>query len=213
MPEDCYAIWGSAGHARVLASLIALQGNRVVATFDQDPSAVPLPHVPLFIGHQGFDLWLDQLERVDLITGLVAIGGSRGSDRLAIHSMFASRGLSLAPLIHPTASVCKTATIGRGTQVLAQAVVAPDVWLGESCIINHRASVDHECQLGDGVHIAPGAILCGLVVCDNCVFVGAGAIILPRLTIGLGAVIGAGAVVTKNVPAGATVVGNPARII
>ena len=40
--------------------------------------------------------------------------------------------------------------------------------------------------------------------------IGAGAIILPGLTIGEGAMIGAGAVVTKDVPAGETWVGNPA---
>ena len=43
--------------------------------------------------------------------------------------------------------------------------------------------------------------------------IGAGAIILPGLTIGRGAIIGAGAVVTKDVPAMTTVVGNPARVL
>jgi len=43
--------------------------------------------------------------------------------------------------------------------------------------------------------------------------IGAGAVILPGLTIGENAVVGAGAVVTHDVPAGATVVGNPARIV
>ena len=44
------------------------------------------------------------------------------------------------------------------------------------------------------------------------VWIGGGAIILPGVTIGDDAVIGAGAVVTRNVPAGATAVGNPARV-
>ena len=43
--------------------------------------------------------------------------------------------------------------------------------------------------------------------------IGAGAVILPGLTVGEQAVVGAGAVVTKNVPAGQTVIGNPARMI
>ena len=51
------------------------------------------------------------------------------------------------------------------------------------------------------------------VVIEDDVWIGAGAIILPGITIGEGAVVGAGSVVTKNVPAGTTVVGNPARII
>jgi maltose O-acetyltransferase len=45
------------------------------------------------------------------------------------------------------------------------------------------------------------------------VWIGGGAIVLPGVAIGDGAVIGAGSVVTRDVPAGATVVGNPARII
>jgi maltose O-acetyltransferase len=44
------------------------------------------------------------------------------------------------------------------------------------------------------------------------VWIGAGAIILPGVTIGAGAVIGAGSVVTRDVPAGATAFGNPARV-
>jgi maltose O-acetyltransferase len=51
-----------------------------------------------------------------------------------------------------------------------------------------------------------------VIVGDN-VFVGAGAVILPRLKIGEGSTIGAGCVVTRDVPAGATVVGNPAKLI
>ena len=43
--------------------------------------------------------------------------------------------------------------------------------------------------------------------------IGSGAVILPGIEIGEGAMIGAGAVVTRSVPAGATVVGNPARVL
>jgi len=43
------------------------------------------------------------------------------------------------------------------------------------------------------------------------VWIGGGAIVLPGVTVGDGAIIGAGAVVTRDVPAGATVKGNPAR--
>ncbi len=51
------------------------------------------------------------------------------------------------------------------------------------------------------------------VVIEDDAWIGAGAIILPGVTIGAGAIVGAGSVVTKDVPAGVTVAGNPARRI
>ena len=208
-----YVLWGSAGHAKVLASLIALRGGQVVALFDNREVPPALDGVDLHIGEAGFNRWADSAEALNAVIGLAAVGGARGRDRMAIQALFHRRGLRLDTLIHPDASVCATAIIGRGTQVLAQAVVAAEAHIGEACIINHRGVVDHECELGDGVHIAPGATLCGCVRLGDNVMVGAGAVVLPRLSIGADSVIGAGAVVTRNIPAGVTVVGNPGRVV
>ena len=95
--------------------------------------------------------------------------------------------------------------------MLAQAVVAAGSKLGAACIVNHKASVDHECILGDGVHLAPGATVCGCVTVGNNVMIGAGSVVLPRLKIGPDSIIGAGSVVTKDVPARSVIVGNPGR--
>lgn len=206
-----YVLWGSSGHAKVLASLIALRGGRVVATFDNSSGAAPLAGIPLYIGEEGFLRWLGESSVPSDVHGLVAIGGARGRDRLSIQLLFSRHGIRLEPLVHPDASVCTTAQLGAGTQVLAQAVVAADAWLGPACVVNHKASVDHECRVGAGVHVAPGATLCGLVTVGDGAFIGAGAVVLPRLSIGADVVIGAGAVVTRDVPAGVVVVGNPAR--
>lgn len=208
-----YVLWGSAGHAKVLASLIALRGGRVVALFDNRQVPSVLAGVTCYVGKEGFDRWVEGTLAIEEVIGLAAIGGALGPDRLAVHALFRSRGLQVGTLVHPDASVCATATLGPGTQVLAQAVVAADADIGEACIINHRAAVDHECVLGAGVHVAPGATLCGCVTIADNVMVGAGSVVLPRLTVGANAVVGAGSVVTRNVPAGVTVAGNPARVL
>ena len=211
-PKD-YVIWGSAGHAKVLASLIALHGGRVVALIDRDPEARSvLNGVSVLCGEEGFTHWHENEWNGPPLFGLVAIGGALGNDRLEIQDFLRERGVHIEPVQHPDASVCATATLGSGTQVLAQAVVSSDARIGDACIINHRAAADHECQLGDGVHLAPGATLCGCVRVGNNVMVGAGAVVLPRVTIGDNAIIGAGAIVTKDVPAGVVVTGCPARV-
>ena len=209
-----YVLWGSSGHAKVLASIIALCGGKVVALFDNNPNVVSaLPGVPLYIGSDGFTSWCEREPDRNHLYGLAAIGGAHGRDRLAVHGYFRENDIQVDPLVHPRASVCLSAVLGPGTQVLAEAVVAADAQLGEACIANHRAVADHECVLGDGVHLAPGATLCGCVRLGNNVMIGAGAVVLPRVKIGDNTIVGAGAVVVRDLPAGVVVVGNPARII
>lgn len=209
--ERAFVLWGSAGHALVLVDLLARLGARVVASFDNDERAAPLPGLDLHVGPAGFERWLATQRDPGSVCGLAAIGGARGRDRLAIQALFARHGLQLPAVAHPQAALDPGAALGAGTQVLAQAVVAAGARLGAACIVNHRAGVDHECVLGDGVHVGPGATLCGLVRVGDGAFVGAGAVVLPRLAIDADAVVGAGAVVTRDVPDRAVVAGNPAR--
>ena len=116
-------------------------------------------------------------------------------------------------LVHHSAVVSTSAHIGENSHILAGAVIAPMVEIGEACIVNTNASVDHECVLAAGVHIAPGVTLCGCVRVGENTLIGAGSIVLPRIRIGANAVIGAGSVVTRDIPDCVVAFGNPAKII
>jgi acetyltransferase-like isoleucine patch superfamily enzyme len=96
---------------------------------------------------------------------------------------------------------------------LHHAVIQADAVLGRHVIINTAATVDHNCVIDDFVHIAPGVILAGNVRVGENTLIGAGSIVAPGLTIGKNCFVAAGSVVTINIPDGATVRGNPARII
>lgn len=183
----------------------------MIAFFDNLEMPSPVDKIPFYLGEQGFDRWRGDFGSVTAVNGVVAIGRC-GPDRMHVLNRFESCGMMTPMLIHPRACVSPSSVVGRGSQILAFALLGADVIIGDACIINHRAVIDHECILEEGVHVAPGATLCGAVRVGRNVFVGAGAIILPRLHVGASSTIGAGAVVTHDVPPGVIVVGNPARI-
>lgn len=76
---------------------------------------------------------------------------------------------------------------------------------------NLYSYVEHDCVIGDFVTFAPGAKVNGNVTIEDHAYIGSGAILKQGITIGKGATVGMGAIVTRDVPPGATVVGNPAK--
>ena len=213
MPNEM-VLWGARGHAKVLRECVKNLGVKLIALFDNDPAAAsPFPDVPLYLGKAGMETWLSQRKTREPAGFLVAIGGDKGKDRLALQDYMESLGMLPLVARHPTAFFAEGCVIGAGSQVLAHASLCVDVNLGRGCIINTAATVDHECRIGPGVHVCPGATLAGCVEVGPYSMIGTGAVILPRMSVGEGAVIGAGAVVTAPVEPYTVVVGNPARVV
>ena len=84
--------------------------------------------------------------------------------------------------------------------------------IGAHCIINSASIIEHDCYIGNFVHIGPGVVVCGNATVGDGVLIGANATILPGVSIGSWSIIGAGAVVTMDVNSGSTVAGIPAKI-
>lgn len=115
--------------------------------------------------------------------------------------------------LHPRASVSSHAIITYGNLVNAGAVIGSFAKVGIGCIINANAVVDYEATLGDYVHLGSGAVVSAGAQIEDEVFIGSRATIAGPVTIGKGARIGAGSVVIEDVEPGATVFGNPAKLI
>lgn len=108
--------------------------------------------------------------------------------------------------------------IGEGSLLCPFTCLTSNIKIGKFFHANIYSYVAHDCVIGDYVTFAPGVKCNGNIHIGDHAYIGTGAIIKQGtpdkpLVIGKGAVIGMGAVVTKSVPAGVTVVGNPARIL
>jgi acetyltransferase-like isoleucine patch superfamily enzyme len=120
--------------------------------------------------------------------------------------------------------VRESTTIGDRVSIGSHTVLEHHVTVGDGVRIHSACFIPELTVLEDGAWIGPGvritnarypnrpdtkANLEGVTVARGAV-VGAAAVLLPGIRVGEGAVVGAGAVVVRDVPAGATVVGNPA---
>lgn len=106
--------------------------------------------------------------------------------------------------------------LGEGAILCPFVTLTSNIRIGKHFHANLYSYVEHDCVIGDYVTFAPGVKCNGNVVIEDHAYIGAGAIIKQGrpgrpLVIGRGAVVGMGAVVTKSVPPGVTVVGNPAK--
>jgi UDP-N-acetylbacillosamine N-acetyltransferase len=204
-------IWGAGGHAKVVADIISLRGEYVIAGFLEDAPSGSSPGkflgVPVYYGLDG----LDRLQSMDVAFLILGFGDCGA--RLARSDVARARRWSYATALHPSAVIASSAEIGAGTVVAAGAVVNPEVRLGEHVIINTSASVDHECVIGDAAHVGPGAHLAGRVTVGRATFIGIGAIVLPGVKVGAESEIGAGSLVLHDVPDGMLAFGSPARVV
>jgi sugar O-acyltransferase (sialic acid O-acetyltransferase NeuD family) len=127
-----------------------------------------------------------------------------------------SDGVEFFNIRHSSVIELDSVEVGLGSILCPFVTLTSNVRIGRHFHCNIYSYVAHDCVIGDFVTFAPGVKCNGNVVIEDGVYVGTGAILKQGkpgnpLVIGRGAIIGMGAVVTRDVSAGATVVGNPAR--
>lgn len=192
-------IIGASGHGKVVADIAIKNGYNEIFFLDDDESIYECGSYPI-VGKSPEAGTID----ADVIIG-IGNAGVRKRIQVSIPDE------KMATLIHPDAVVADDVVIGAGTVVMAGAVINPGARIGKGCIINTCSSVDHDCEIGDYVHIAVGSHLCGTTFVGNETWIGAGAIVSNNVSICPNCMIGAGAVVIKEIKESGTYVGVPAK--
>lgn len=193
-------IVGAGGHGKVIADN-ALKNGYTDICFVDDKSIGDCMGFPI-VGRCA-DLNKLNNGKTDFIIG---IGNS------AIRKKIAEEyDINWVTLIHPSAQIAVNVSIGRGTVVMAGAVVNVCATVGEQCIINTCAVVEHDNVIEDYVHISPNVALGGTVFVGKSTHIGIGASVCNNINICGDCMIGAGAVVSKNIVESGTYIGVPAR--
>jgi sugar O-acyltransferase (sialic acid O-acetyltransferase NeuD family) len=202
-----FGIFGSGGFGReLIGPALTMLGqsrpeDRRELVFVADEPGPPIEGIP--------QIAPDELCEDDEV--VIAIGDSalrrRVSERLKSKT---------GHLRAPSAIVGFGVQLGEGAVLCDYTILTADVRIGRHFQCNIYSYVAHDCVIGDFVTFAPKVCCNGNVHIEDGCYIGTGAVLRQGtssqpLVIGAGAVVGMGAIVTKNVPAGATVVGNPAR--
>ena len=194
-------IIGAGGHGRVIADN-ALKNGYADICFVDDRATGTVMGFPI-IGTSAAVAQLDD-GRSDFVIGI----GSNAARRMIAEEY----DVNWVTLIHPSAQIAINVSLGKGTVVMAGAIINACVTTGSHCIINTGAIVEHDNVLEDYVHISPKAVLGGTVHIGENTHIGIGAVVKNNTDICDHCIVGAGAVVVKDIVDAGVYVGVPAQM-
>ena len=203
-PSPRLMVIGSSGHAQSVLEAADSAGFVIDGTISTENSD----------GDIGFASLLSALHDIDLVTTALALGHGVNHVRFRafeeVLSVFPQA--QFPPIIHSSAWVSPTASLGRGAVVLSEASVGSGSTLGVGALINTGASLDHDSTLGDFASLGPGARTGGNTLIGPRTMLGLQAGILQGRTIGEDAVVGAHSLVIEDIPPLSVAMGTPCRV-
>ncbi|MEG2433891.1 MAG: acetyltransferase [Acinetobacter sp.] len=211
-----YAIYGASGCGRSLMPVARQQLAR-----ESDASEIvfiddALESVAEVNAHRAMNYLAFLNETASEKYVQIAIANSHVREKIA--QRLKMDGIQLWSIIADNVVLMDQLELAEGSALSPFVTIGSNVKIGKCFQANLYSYVEHDCVIGDFVTFAPGVKCNGNIHIQDHAYIGAGAMIKQGtpdqpLVIGAGAVLGMGAVVTKSVPSGATVVGNPARIV
>jgi sugar O-acyltransferase (sialic acid O-acetyltransferase NeuD family) len=200
-------IIGYGGHGYVLLDSLKSNGI-IVSAYCEKEIKVNNPFGLTYLGEEVDPAIIAELQLCNTYLGI-------GSNvvRSKIYHHFTQHNINMPSVIHIQSIVSTSAIIENGSVIMPGVVINSFAKIGKAVICNTSSTIEHECQIGDFAHIAPGAVLAGGVKVGANSFIGANSVVKEGVCIGSNVTVGAGSVVIRNIPDGKKIVGNPSRFI
>lgn len=197
-------ILGYSGHAYVVIDTV-LADYEILGYCEFEPSALN----PYQLPYLGLESKPEVLEILKQQVVFLGIGDNRL--RSKVYKLMVNQQINCPSIVDCTAKVSPMVRIGFGTTIMPGAIVNSCATLGEAVICNSGCIIEHECNIENFAHIAPGAVLAGNVTVGKYSFIGANAVVKQGVKIGQNVIVGAGSVVLQDIPDDVTAYGNPAK--
>lgn len=200
-------IIGYSGHGYVV--LEALKSNGIiVAAYCEKEEKTNNPFGLIYLGEERSITTISELKFYNAYLGI-----GNNSIRREIYQFFSEYNIIMPSVIHSNAIVSTNVSIENGSVVMPGVVINAFAKIGKAVICNTSSTIEHECEIGDFAHIAPGAVLAGGVRVGANSFIGANSVVKEGVNIGENVIVGAGSVVIHDIPDHKKIVGNPTRFI
>ena len=200
---------GGGGHCRsVLSSVLSLNEYEEIGIVDYaDTSVLGVPVV-------GQDEDLPALKKAGWTDAFITVGSIGDTSlRQRLYQMVVNNGLIVPAIIDITAIIAQDAKVAEGSYIGKGVILNSGSCIGKCAIINTGAIIEHDCLIGDFVHISPGTVLCGQVFVGDHSHIGAGSVVRQQIEIGKDVLVGAGSVVVSNIPDCVKAFGNPCKVV
>jgi sugar O-acyltransferase (sialic acid O-acetyltransferase NeuD family) len=199
-------IIGGGGHASVLADILLSQGCKIAAYISPEPAL----NQKIFAGISHL-LEDDEIntyhqDSVLLVNGIGHL--PKQKLRHSLYKKFTALGYRFVGVRSEKATISEYAEVSESAQILHCAIVQAGVKIGENTIINTGSIIEHDTELGNAVHVAPNATICGGSYIDDGSFVGASATVIQGVKIGKNSTVGAGTTVLKSFQANSLITGS-----
>ena len=193
---DKIYIYGGSGHGLVVADIAKVCGYENIIFIDDGENEY---------------LSFEDIKNNHQIPLALGIGDNK--TRHLLFEKVIKNGFKVVTLIHPSAIISSSVTIGSGSVIMPSVVINANSTIGKCVILNSSSVIEHENTIEDFVHLSPAVTLSGNVTIKAFTHIGIGSCIKQGLTVGRHCMIGAGSLVLNNIEDNKVCFGSPCKII